>query len=101
MTDPRFHDDPSRGRYQLLVDDAEVGYVEYDKVGEKSILIKHTEVLPGHEGKGYGSKLVQGTLDHIRRQGKTVIPICPYALGYVRRHAEYHDLVPEDLRKTF
>ena len=100
MTDPRFRDDPARKRYQLMVGDEEVGYIEYDPVGETSILIKHTEVLPGHEGQGLGSQLVRSALDHIRAQGKSVIPICPYALNYVRRHPEYRELVREDMRRT-
>jgi len=43
--------------YQLLLDDAEVGSVEYDPVGELSILIKHTEVTD-HNPSG---ALVHGT----------------------------------------
>jgi predicted GNAT family acetyltransferase len=100
MNEPRFLDDPARQRYQLLLDDAEVGFIEYDPVGDASILIKHTEVLAGHEGKGLGSKLVQAALDHARGQRKTVIPICPYALNWVRRHPEYHDVVRDDARRT-
>jgi len=100
MTEPRFHDDTSRRRYQLLLGDDEVGYIEYDPVGERSILVKHTEVLPGHEGKGYGSTLVRSALDHIRGQGRTVIPICTYALNFVRKHPEYHEVVREDMRRT-
>lgn len=100
MTDLRFHDDAARGRYHLLLGDVDVGYIEYDRVGDVSILIKHTEVLTGHEGRGYGSMLVQHALDHIRAQGRTVVPICPYALNWVRRHPEYHDVVREELRRT-
>ena len=100
MNEPRFVDDPARHRYQLLLDDAEVGFIEYDPVGDASILIKHTEVLPGQEGKGLGSKLVQAALDHARSQRKTVIPICPYALNWIRRHPEYHDVVRDDARRT-
>ena len=99
-TEPRFYDDVARRRYQLLVGDVEVGFIEYDPVGDASILIKHTEVHPGHEGQGLGSKIVTAALDHIRAQGKTVIPICPYALAYVKRHPEYHDVVREDMRRT-
>lgn len=100
MNDPRFHDDPARNRYQLLVGDDEVGFIEYDQVGGTSVLIKHTEVLPGHEGKGYASTLVQGALDHIRGQGKTVIPICTYTLNWVRKRPDYHAVVREDFRRT-
>jgi uncharacterized protein len=92
--------DASKGRYRLLADGEEVGYGEYDPVGTTSILIKHTEVSPQHEGKGYGSRLVEGMLADVRAQGKTVIPICPYTLNYIRRHREHADLVRADLRST-
>ncbi len=100
MTDARFVEDAPNGKYLLRVGDDEVGYIEYDLVGEKSILLKHTEVRPSYEGKGFGSQLVRLALDHVRGQDKTVIPICPYALNFVRKHSEYHDLVREDLRRT-
>jgi hypothetical protein len=93
-------DDRVARRYRLLADGVEVGFVEYDPVGADSILIKHTEVGAGHEGKGYGSELVRRALDDIRGRGLTVIPICPYALNYVRRHPEYRDVVRAELRGT-
>ena len=100
MSEARFVDDSSNRRYRLLVGGEEVGFIDYDPVGEASILIKHAEVLPGHEGKGYASKLVQGALEHVRGQGRTVIPICPFTLNWLRKHSEYHDMVQEDLRRT-
>ena len=92
--------DAAAGRYRLLLDKTEVGFIEYDPVGTDSILLKHTEVLPQFEGKGYGSQLVSRMLDDVRQQGKTIIPICPYALNFIRRHGEYHDLVRADMRST-
>ncbi len=92
--------DPIARRYRLMLLDEEVGYSEYDPVAPASVLIKHTEVLPQHEGKGFGSHLVSAMLDDIRRQGKTVIPICPYAMNYIRKHRGYLDMVRGDLRAT-
>jgi predicted GNAT family acetyltransferase len=66
--------DVQRGMVVGVDADHEIA-VDYDPVGEASILIKHTEVLPDHEGKGFGARLVQSALDHVRGQGKTVIPI--------------------------
>ena len=87
-------------RYRLMLDGEEVGYGEYDPVAPTSVLIKHTEVLPQHEGKGFGSHLVRAMLDDVRGQGKTVIPICPYTMNYIRKHREYLDMVRADLRAT-
>ena len=100
MDELRFVDDAANGRYRLLMGDEEVGFIEYDPIGDKSVLIKHTEVPAAHEGKGFASKLVQQALDHLRAQGKSVVTVCPYALNWVRRHPAYHDLVREDLRRT-
>ena len=102
MTVPEFQlvNDAGARRYRLMVNNDEVGYSEYDPVAPASILIKHTEVSPRHEGKGFGSHLVRSILDDIRAQGKTVIPICPYAMNYIRKHREYLDIVRADLRAT-
>ena len=100
MPDLQLVNDSDARRYRLMSDGEEVGYSEYDPIAPASILIKHTEVLPQHEGKGFGSQLVKRMLDDIRTQGKTVIPICPYALNYIRRHREFLDLVRADLRAT-
>ena len=96
----RLVNDESARRYRLMLNEDEVGHGEYDPIGPQSVLIKHTEILRPHEGKGFGSYLVGAMLDDIRRQGKTVIPICPYAMNYVRKHPEYHDIVRADMRST-
>ncbi len=98
--DLKLVNDASARRYRLMLNDEEVGYGEYDPVAPASVLIKHTEVLPQHEGKGFGSHLVRAMLDDVRSQGKTVIPICPYTMNYIRKHREYLDLVRADLRTT-
>ena len=87
-------------RYRLLRNGQELGFAEYDPVGERAVLIKHTEIKPEFEGKGYGSELVRGMLEDVRQQGKTVIPICPYALNFFRRHPEYIELVQPDMRSA-
>ncbi len=63
-------DDQAARRYRLLADGVEVGFVDYDPVGS------------------------------VRGRGLTVIPICPYALNYVRRYPEYRDVVRAELRGT-
>lgn len=90
-------DSPSH-RYRLMAGAEELGFVDYDPVGTRTILVKHTEVKPEHEGKGYGSRLVQGMLDDLRARGKDVIPICPYTLAWLKRHRDYLDVVREDAR---
>jgi uncharacterized protein len=85
--------DAERKRYRLEVDGGEVAYCEVDPIGAGTILIKHTEVDPKFEGKGYGATLLRGILDKARADGKNVVPICPFAAAFMRRHEEYQDLL--------
>jgi len=100
MAEPTVIDDAAARRYRLRLDGAEIGFVEYDPIGQTSLLIKHTEVAAGHEGKGYAALLVRHVLDDLRRRHLTVVPICPYTLNFIRKHREYADIVQADIRKT-
>jgi len=98
LQDLQLINDTIAHRYRLLLDGQELGFAEYDPVGDLSILIKHTEVQPEFEGKGYASELVRRVLEDARQQGKTVLPICPYTMNFIRRHPEYLEVVRPDMR---
>ena len=100
MPAPELQHDPSARRYRLRVNAEEIGFIEYDPIAQDAILVKHTEVAPAHEGHGYASTLVRFMLEDIRRQGKQVIPICPYTAAFIQRHREYMDVVREDYRRV-
>jgi predicted GNAT family acetyltransferase len=57
----------------------------------------HTEVDLAQEGKGLASTLVRGALDDIRARGGVIVPLCPYVIGFLRRHPDYEDLVDRDM----
>ncbi len=79
-------------RYELVSDSGElIGLIDYRIMGSVIDLF-HAETNPAHGGKGYGSHLVQGTLDDIREQGLTVKASCPFVSDYLDKHPEYADL---------
>jgi len=64
------------------------------------IVFNHIEVPPPLESKGLAAKLARTALDFARANHFRVVPLCPYVAAFVRKHAEYHDLVSaEDLQK--
>lgn len=64
------------------------------------IVLNHTEVPQPLEGKGLAAKLARTALDFARANHLRVVPLCRYVSLFIRKHAEYHDLVSaEDLRK--
>jgi predicted GNAT family acetyltransferase len=85
-------DNPAAARYELHVDDALAGFVNY-RLTERAIALLHAEVNPELERRGLGSRLVAETLDDARARGLTVHPVCPFVVAFIERHPEYADLV--------
>lgn len=85
-------DVPERNRYEITVDGDLAGFAEYREV-EGARVFTHTEVFDAYEGKGVGSALAKGALDHVRASGQRIVARCPFIAEYVERHDEYADLV--------
>jgi predicted GNAT family acetyltransferase len=97
---PTIVDNPAEGRFELRLDGELVGFAEYRPAGD-SVIIEHTEIADGHEGKGLSGLLVREALERIRASGKTVIPACSFTATYIGRHAEFAELVAPSLRGQF
>lgn len=93
-------DNSDQHRYEITKGEEVGGFAEYE-VRDDVITMKHTEVDPAYEGEGLGSKLARGALDAARSRRLSVIPLCPFIAGYIRRHDEYADLVPPARRSEF
>ncbi|HEU0051637.1 MAG TPA: GNAT family N-acetyltransferase, partial [Longimicrobium sp.] len=85
--------DERQERFELR-DGAETALLTYHR-DDDVFYILHTEVPPALEGRGIAGRLVRAALDHARAGGMRVVPFCPYAKTWIRRHAEYQDLVAE------
>ena len=85
-------------RYRALLAGAEVTYSEVDPISTDGLLIKHTEVSPEFEGRGFGGQLVRHILEDARHNGRGVIPACPYAAAFIKRHPELMEYVRESYR---
>jgi predicted GNAT family acetyltransferase/glutaredoxin len=83
---------PPAHRYELLLHGRRIGLLAY-RQRHKRVAFTHTEVSPGCEGQGFGSRLAAAALDDARRQGLAVVPICPFIGAFIHRHPEYRDLV--------
>ena len=84
-------DAPERHRYEATSGGELAGFAEYTTTAEM-VVFTHTEVLPAHEGEGVGSTLVRYALDDVRARGLRALAVCPFVLGWIRRHPEYADL---------
>ncbi len=84
----------------MFADGERAGFVIY-RLEPERIALLHTEVDDAFEGQGIGGALISGALDDARARGLAVLPFCPFVRGYISKHPEYLDLVPEDERERF
>lgn len=70
----------------------ETAVASYMRVRD-TYIFTHTEVPAAVEGQGVGSQLVRYALEHVRAEGHSVAPLCPFVKGYIERHPEYKPLV--------
>jgi predicted GNAT family acetyltransferase len=87
VSDPRqVTDNQAASRFELRADGS-LAELRYRRVGNRLVLI-HTEVPAELEGRGVGGALVAAAVDRAVREGMTVVPLCPFARGWLQRHPD-------------
>src|SRR5678815_1448148 len=79
-------DVPERQRFELAVE-GQTSFLQYKREGRRIVMV-HTEVPPALRGRGLSSILIQGALDAARREGLTVIAVCPTVREYLTKHPQ-------------
>ena len=93
-------DNPDRSRFEIFDDGELAGFAEYHRYADEIAFI-HTEIDPRFEGRGLGGMLARAALDSTRERGLAVLPFCPFIRGWISKHPEYVELVPQDQRPRF
>ena len=95
MNDPRQVTDNRAGsRFEAGIDGHRAELL-YRRNGNRLVLI-HTEVPEQLEGQGIGGSLVSAAVDRAARDGMTVVPLCPFARGWLERHPDVASLATID-----
>ncbi|MEW9834406.1 GNAT family N-acetyltransferase [Mesorhizobium marinum] len=91
--DIQLEDHGSKGRYVFRSAAGDEAEMTFTKVGERQVIIDHTEVPDAFRGQGVGLHLVTRAVEDARAAGKTIIPLCPFAASQFRRHPEWADVL--------
>jgi uncharacterized protein len=67
--------------------------MHYVYAGTDRIIIDHTEVKEGSEGKGLGKLLVAESVNFARNNHLKIMPLCPFAKSVFDRTDEYNDVL--------
>jgi uncharacterized protein len=82
---PGVTDNQAASRFELWAD-GHLAQLVYRRNGKRLVLI-HTETPPELAGRGIGGRLVAAAVDRASREGLTIVPLCPFAHGWLERHA--------------
>ena len=61
--------------------------------GTDKIIIDHTEVNPGNNGKGLGKKMITAAVEMAREKNLKIIPLCPFAKSFFEKTSEFRDVL--------
>lgn len=84
----------AKGRYSLTVDGHEAE-MTYSLAGDRLVIIDHTEVPDALRGRRIGQVLVQRAVEDARADGKSILPLCPFAKAQIERHPEWQDVLQQ------
>jgi uncharacterized protein len=76
-------------------EDGELAELVYRTRAGRLVLV-HTEVPEALGGRGLGGQLVLAAIDKAAHDGTTLVPLCPFARGWLQRHSDQAARVPID-----
>ncbi len=79
-------DNPARGRFEM-VEAGQIVFADYRRDGSR-LIIDHVEAPMALRGTGAAGRFMEGLVAEARRQGATLVPVCSYAVAWLRRHPE-------------
>ncbi len=84
-------DNEAARRFELM-EDGHLAYASYRRA-DNIVTIPHVESAMELRGKGSAGRLMEGIAALARANGFKIVPTCPYAVAWFRRHPEAADLL--------
>ena len=81
---------------RIKVGDDDYAVLAYHLDGNR-IFLDSTFTPERHRGQGIGSKLVIAAIEYARTKGYAIVPICPFTVGYFKKHPEYGEMLEKGI----
>ena len=81
------------GLFEAWLDGVQVGEMTYQRPTPQRMVIDHTHVFEGFEGRGIARQMVLAAVDFARSYNRQIIPVCSYAQAFLTRTDEYLDIL--------
>ena len=84
----------TKGRFVAREGEDEMGEMTYSLANNGQLLIvDHTGVDDKYKGKGVGRELFEKLVEDVRKEGKKVIPLCPFTRSMFERNKDKWDVL--------
>ena len=83
-------DNSEHHRFELE-EDGYLAFATYRRDGDR-YAIPHVEAAPELRGKGTAGRLMDGIVALARERGFRIVPTCPYAIAWFKRHPDAADV---------
>jgi len=93
MNEVQLRINDNKGSFYIEIEGKQEAMMTFVFTGEDKIIIDHTEVNPGNEGKGFGKKMVIKAVEFAREKGIKILPLCPFAKSVFDKTPEYRDVL--------
>ena len=93
MSEVQIRINDNKGAFYIEVEGKQESLMTFVFAGEDKIIIDHTEVNPGNEGKGFGKKMVLKAVEFAREKGIKIVPLCPFAKSVFDKTPEFTDVL--------
>ena len=87
------HTNGHKGDFYVTANGQQEALMTFVMAGDKQMIIDHTEVNPGNNGKGYGKMMVMAAVDFARDNDIKIVPLCPFAKSVFDKTAEIRDVL--------
>lgn len=81
------------GVFFIEINKNEEAMMTFSLTDDNKMIIDHTEVNPGNEGKGLGKKLMIKAVDYAIQNNLKIIPVCSFVKSVIEKTPEFKDIV--------
>ncbi len=82
-----------KGFFHIDIDGKTEAKMTFVFAGPNKIIIDHTEVNEGNNGKGFGKKMVTKAVEFAREKNIKIVPLCPFAKKVFDKTPEFNDVL--------
>ena len=93
MSEVQIKINDNKGAFYIEVEGKKEAMMTFVFADEDKIIIDHTEVNPGNEGKGFGKKMVTKAVEFARDKRIKIVPLCTFAKSVFNKTPEFRDVL--------